>query len=264
MDELGVTLRRAREAAGYSLARMATQCGYSKSYIGNAETGQRAVTPGLIRAYERVLGDDLNRRNLLIGALSLLAADGIPDDATSIAAAVRAEQHHPLASAQTSHAVDKTIAAMVAADTPSVATLTKWTRVGHPVLRVNAAGILAKIGSPLLDAQVARHLAADAQARDLYLTAVAARVLAIPWDEGRRIANGSQLEDGQLAALGAEAGNPTDAGARWCSIVLLARMRPHARELVDEALTAALRTETSSEHLRTIGFVLAGLHPTIN
>src|SRR5258705_9098538 len=101
MDDLGATLRRAREAARISVSGMARRCGYSKSYIGNAETGVRAVTPDLIRAYERVLGDDLNRRELLIGAVSALVAVGVPDEAADIAASVRAERYHLLASSQT-------------------------------------------------------------------------------------------------------------------------------------------------------------------
>jgi hypothetical protein len=219
------------------------------------------VTPDLIRAYERVLGDDLNRREMLIGAVSALVASGVPDEATDIVTSVRAERYSLLASAQTTHAVDKTIAALISKDTPSVAALTKWARKGSPVLRVNSSGILAKIGSPVLDGHVARHLAADAEARDLYLTAVISRAFALPWDEAGRITKGGQLAGEQLAALGEEATNAADAGARWCSIVLLARARPGNREIVDGALTAALRTETSGEHLRTIGFALAGLDP---
>jgi transcriptional regulator with XRE-family HTH domain len=262
MDDLGATLRRAREAAGLSLAGMAKRTGFSRSHIGNAETGGRAVTPALARAYEAALGEDLNRRELLIGAVSALVAAGVPDEAADIAASVRAERYHLLVSAQTSHEVDKTIAALIARDTPSVAALTKWARSGRPVLRVNASGILAKIGSPVLDGQVARQLTTDAETRELYLTAVVARVYTMPWDEAGHIArHGTLTEPAQLAALAAEVTNAADAGARWCSIALLARSRPEARETVDGALTGALRTEHSGEHLRAIGYALAGLDP---
>lgn len=263
MDDLGVTLRRARQAAGLSLAGMAKRTGFSRSYLGNAETGERAVTPTLIRAYQKVVGDDLNRRELLIGAVSTLVAGGVPDEANDIAASVRAERYHVLASAQTSHVVDKTIAALVAQDTPSLAALTKWAQKGKPVLRVNASGILAKIGSPVLDGQVARQLVADVEVRELYLTAVVSRVLGLPWEDAGQLArSGSPLaEQHQLDALTAEVTNATDAGARWCSIVLLARTRPEASAVVDHALAGALKTETSSEHLRAIGYTLAGLDP---
>lgn len=262
MDDLGATLRRTRQAAGLSLAGMAKRTGFSRSYLGNAETGERAVTPALIRAYERVLGEDVNRRELLIGAISTLAAAGIPDEAADIAASLRDERYHLLASAQTSHEVDKTIAALVSHDTPSLAALTKWANKGKAVLRVNASGILAKVGSPMLDGQVALRLSADAEARDLYLTAVVARILSLPWDEARHVARGGPLaERHQLDAITSEVRNTADAGARWCSIILLARTRPEAPEAVTNALTSALETEQSGEHLRAIGFALAGREP---
>jgi hypothetical protein len=203
----------------------------------------------------------LDRRQLLIGAVSALVAADVPDEAADIAAAVRAERYHVLASAQTSHEVDKTIAALVAQDTPSVAALTKWARSGKPVLRVNASGILAKIGSPMLDAQVARRLAADGEARELYLTAVVARVLAMPWDDATGVARGEPVLPNQLTALAAEVTNAADAGARWCSIALLARARDESRGIVDGALMGALKTEQSGEHLRAIGYALAGHDP---
>jgi hypothetical protein len=243
---------------------MAMRTGFSRSYLGNAETGERAVTPALIRAYQKVLGDNVNRRALLIGSVSALVLAGVPDEANDIAAGVTAERSVLLASAQTSHAVDQTIAALVSQDTPSLATLTKWAQKGAPVLRVNSLGILAKIGSPILDGQVARQLVTDAEVRQLYLTAVVSRVLGLPWQDASHLArNGSPLtEQHQLDAFTTEVINPSDAGARWCSVVLLARTRPHAQEAVDEALTSALKAENSSEHLRAIGYTLAGLDPT--
>jgi transcriptional regulator with XRE-family HTH domain len=41
----GAMLRAAREAAGVSLSALATQAHYSKSYLGNVETGEKPVTP---------------------------------------------------------------------------------------------------------------------------------------------------------------------------------------------------------------------------
>ncbi|WP_433616915.1 helix-turn-helix domain-containing protein [Dactylosporangium sp. CA-139114] len=231
VDDLGATLRQAREAAGITLSGMAARTPYSKSHLGNVECGTRSVTPDVIRAYERVLGDDMDRRQLLVGAVSALVAAGVPDVASDIAMSVRAQRYGLLASTQTSHAVDKTIAALVSRDTPSVAALTKWARTGSPVLRVSAAGILAKVGSPLLDGQVARHLVADAEVRGLYLTAVASRVFAMLWDEaGQIVSDSAATYADRIAELSVEVANAADAGARWCSIVLLARARPEARD----------------------------------
>lgn len=245
MSDLGSTLRRARVAAGLSLSGMAKRTGYSRSYLGNAETGIRQVTPGLIRAYERVLGDDLKRRELLVGAVSSFLVGAVPDVASDIAHDVSGESYKLLATVQTSHEIDKTIASMVAEDTPSLASLAKWTRRGSPVLRVNATGILAKIGSPAMDNDVVRTLRADTEARNLYLTAVIARVLGMPWDEAGRIARSAQPLPEYIELFASEARNPKDSGARWCSVLLLSKARPEDPRTVDSALTAALKDEMS-------------------
>ena len=68
--EPGVILRLAREAAGLSLDAMA-RCTYlSKDYLANVETGKRKATPAVIRAYQAALGDDVNRRQLLMALLA--------------------------------------------------------------------------------------------------------------------------------------------------------------------------------------------------
>jgi predicted DNA-binding protein with PD1-like motif len=53
----GPALRQAREQAGLSLSGLAKRAGYSRSYLGNVETGVRPATPAVIRAYERAVGE---------------------------------------------------------------------------------------------------------------------------------------------------------------------------------------------------------------
>jgi hypothetical protein len=72
------------------------------------------------------------------------------------------------------------------------------------VLRVNAAGILGKTGSPELADMLPSGLARDRSMRLRYLTAVRIRV-------------GDRPD--QLAR---ELTNPRDCGARWCAAHLLA------------------------------------------
>jgi len=74
MSDPAGTLRRAREAAGLSLAAMAARTHYSKSYLGNVETGRRAVTPDVVRAYEQATGSDMERRGLLAGVAAGVVA----------------------------------------------------------------------------------------------------------------------------------------------------------------------------------------------
>ncbi|HEX6968167.1 MAG TPA: helix-turn-helix transcriptional regulator [Micromonosporaceae bacterium] len=49
-------LRAARQAAGYSLARMAALTHFSKPYLSLVETGRRPVSAEIITAYEQALG----------------------------------------------------------------------------------------------------------------------------------------------------------------------------------------------------------------
>jgi hypothetical protein len=239
---------------------MAKRSGYSRSYLGNVETGVRPVTPDLIRAYERALGEDLKRRQLLLGSISALAASSAPDAAISIASDVAAGRNGLLTAMQTTHSTDKAVAALVAQDSGSVMSLVKWTGSGKSLLRVNAAGILAKMKSPTLDNEAVTVLRGNGEVRELYLTAVAARVLSLPWDDAASLAvSGGHLPSAEaVQALSAELSNEADAGARWCSAVLLARTRDHDPAVTD-ALVGALRTESSREVLRTIGSALAGV-----
>lgn len=264
MSGLGLTLRRAREEAGLSLSGMAKRAGYSRSYLGNVETGERQVTPAVIQAYERALGDSVNRRQLLIaGSLAALPAGSTPDVAVSIAHEIGKGRSDLLAGAQTSHATDRAIASLVARNTPSMAALAKWSRAGTPVLRVNAAGILAKIGSPFVDTEAIAVLRADGDVRERYLTAVLSRVLTLSWDVAASLAaSRSGLTDaGQLSTVVEELGNPYDSGARWCSTVMLYRTRAEDPATVSSALIGALKTEPARENLRAIGSALAGIDP---
>lgn len=65
MIEDGTQLRVARENAGLSLSAMARATRYSSSYLCNVECGRRRVPPDLVLAYARVIGDQMQRRDVL-------------------------------------------------------------------------------------------------------------------------------------------------------------------------------------------------------
>jgi hypothetical protein len=111
-----------------------------------------------------------------------------------------------------------------------------------------------------MDNDVVQALRSDRESCDLYLTAVVSRVLGAPWDDaGHLAASGQALSDlSQIESFATEVRNPYDSGARWCSVVMLARTRPEDPATVGDALTHALRQETSRENLRAIGLALAG------
>lgn len=259
MSDLGKRLRQAREAAGLSLSGMARRTGYSDGYLGNVETGVRNATPKIIRAYERVLGVD--RRSFLAGAAASVATVAVSDLAVDVFRDIAAERSTLLASAQTSHATDRAIGALVAKDTPCVGSLLKWAQRGPVVLRVNSVGIIAKVGAHDLDNEVIELLRKDEESRHLYLTAVASRVLGLSWEQAQRIATAAVLDADHVPTLALEVGNPYDSGARWCSLTLLAHHRRNDPAAVDAALLPALKREPSREMLRSIAGVLAGLDP---
>jgi len=74
MDSIGVKLRIAREAAGLSLSAMAARTHYGKGFLSNVETGRRKATSDVILAYEKALGDDVDRRGLLTGLAASVVA----------------------------------------------------------------------------------------------------------------------------------------------------------------------------------------------
>jgi len=169
-----------------------------------------------------------------------------------------------LSTVQTTHETDRVIGSLVARERAMLSSLVKWMQKGSPVLRVNSAGILAKAGVTAIDNDVSLALKADPESRHLYLTAVASRVLGLSWDDaGHLLASGQPVAaPGELESLAVEMRNPYDAGARWCSTVLLARTHPADQpEPVIGALRRALATESSLENLRATACALAGLDP---
>jgi transcriptional regulator with XRE-family HTH domain len=174
---IGEALRAARNAAGLSLCVMATRTHYSKCYLSMVETGQRAATTDVVRAYERVLGigqlgDGVNRRSFF-NLSRLVAANAAV--ATELMASIAGNDPGPLTVVQTTHGTDLAIATL--ADRGTVAHLRRWLEDGdNPVLRVNAAGILAKIPGQGEAARVTAALGRDAEIRSRYMTAIVARV----------------------------------------------------------------------------------------
>jgi hypothetical protein len=179
-----------------------------------------------------------------------------------------------LATAQTSHDTDQVIRRFVLHQDSSVGALTTWMRSGTtPVLRVNSAGILAKLGTTNIADEVITALRHDRDTRHLYLTAVASRVLAMPWDMADEfVSSPANLESiaasiaqdriADLAVrLSQEAKRSEDGAARWCSVVLLSNMQNYVPATVGSALQEALRDEPCRENLRAIGSALANSDP---
>jgi transcriptional regulator with XRE-family HTH domain len=179
---------------------------------------------------------------------------------------ITAGHSHLLATAQTSHETDLVLQNLVQRHEPSVGLLARWMRAGQtPVLQVNSAGILAKIGNARLIDSVVSTLKESRDTRQLYLTAVANRVLEIEWDKAALLAADSEagagalhLSGDQAARLAKEVRNPRDGAARWCSIALLGQSDAAESDVTRAALQRALQEEACVENLRSIGNALIG------
>ncbi len=183
-----------------------------------------------------VLGEEarLSRvdRRAFLGLAALTAAHG--KLAAETIAAVAGGDAGLLTAQQTSHGTDLVIASMV--DASSARRLRRWmSDASDPVLRVNAAGILAKVPDQGPARDVATVLAGDDATRHLYATAVLSRVCVLDWNVAQRIAANPLAVPVRKAAfmarrLTSEVLNPRDAGARWCAATVLRDLSPLLRE----------------------------------
>ncbi len=171
------------------------------------------------------LGDDVERREFFKVA-GLVAANA--KVASDLTASLAGNDAAPLATVQTTHGTDLAIASL--ADRATVANLRRWLDEGDdPVLRVNAAGILAKVPGQFEASRVATALGRDADVRSRYMTAVVARVCGLEWSMARQLAEQpARFPQPILAAqrFAHEAVNDRDAGARWCSAAMLQALSP--------------------------------------
>lgn len=235
----------------------------------------------------RYLGS-VDRRGQLVTQLSTVSPDGqiVCDNdgycalnhpalidfyvAQRVFRSVAEGQSQLLATAQTSHATDCVIQEFVRRHEPSSSLLAGWMNHGaNAVLRVNSAGILAKLGEPTVADRVVTALRADRDNRQRYLTAVASRVLSLEWQTAARLVAkvehgfdiGLSLSDSQLADLSLELTNPRDGAARWCSMVLLGSADESLPDRTRAMLGEALPNEPCRENLRAMGILLSGVNP---
>lgn len=162
--------------------------------------------------------------------LSLTALTAIHGTlAAEMVASVAGADPLPLTKIQTTHGTDLVIASKV--DAPVTVRLRRWMLNGEtPVLRVNAAGILAKVPSQDSAVEVVRVLDHDNEVRELYTTAVLARVCALDWPIAGRIAADPFAFPRKVSylatRLAGEVLNPRDAGARWAAATVLRDLSP--------------------------------------
>ncbi|MFE0423807.1 helix-turn-helix domain-containing protein [Streptomyces sp. NPDC058953] len=170
--------------------------------------------------------DRVNRRSFM-SLSALVAAHG--QLASQLVTSIAGRDATPLATIQTTHGTDIVIASMV--DKASVSHLTRWMQdAATSVLRVNAAGVVAKLPGQDHATKVAQVLTHDDEVRHLYMTAVTSRVCAVDWTTAGRIVTNPDAYAPRAHFLASrfaqESTNARDAGARWCSSVMLRELSP--------------------------------------
>ncbi|MGW5381765.1 helix-turn-helix domain-containing protein [Nocardia sp. NPDC003963] len=89
--DTGRTLRTARQSAGISLREVSRLTHYSPSYLSRVESGQRAVTPEVLSAYEAALGVDMSRLTAVTEKLARIDTSALNDVSVMLAATRRLE-----------------------------------------------------------------------------------------------------------------------------------------------------------------------------
>jgi transcriptional regulator with XRE-family HTH domain len=256
---VGEVICQLRSGLGWSQGRLAEELGkvsghpVTREYVSRWEHGRKTPGPfwiGHLAAVLQVprwaLEGHVKRRDMLrlTGAAAAAAMGGgtfPPPDSEDLFSSIAAGDPGPLTQIQTSHATDLALSRMAVADRPVMWRLARWADDGDSdILRVNAAGVLAKTGAMDFTGMPAAVMLRDRDVRARYLRALMARV---------------SRDTGKLAA---EALNPRDSGARWCAGWLLARDGGPASR---RALAAALRHEPVTENIRTFGLLLNGENP---
>jgi transcriptional regulator with XRE-family HTH domain len=246
-----------RSNLGWSQGRLAEELGkvsghpsITREYVSRWEHGRKIPGPfwighlaAVLQVPRWVLEDHVRRRDMLrlTGVAALGAVTGIAGDSADsqeLFASIAAGDAQPLARIQTSHATDLALGRLATADRPVMWRLARWADDGDSdILRVNAAGVLAKTRDLEVAGLPAEILGRDRDVRTRYLRALVART-------GR-----------DRTQLIAEVQNPADSGARWCAGWLLARDGSHESR---QALAQALRSEPVIENVRAFGLMLNG------
>lgn len=213
------------------MTMMAKLIGFSKSHIGNVETGRRDAHTEIIAAYERILGpigDDMWRRR------NITHPHVMQDKSSSLMGLVaQVNQGEPgrLVDTPTSLAADELIA--VKADDRGAENLRQWMREGQTAtLRVNSLSVLARRSDPSDTPAIVETLERDERVRVLSLASSISRLMQWEWKTCQAAAEDvSEAPDPvQLAKrLAKDVVDTKHTEARWCAAYLLRELAPIIR-----------------------------------
>lgn len=227
-EDVGSTLRAAREDAGVSLTRMAALTHFSKSYLGLVETSRRSATVELVQSYERELGpigdDMLRRKDITHPRTMKLDRPTLTELAQSIDGGVPAA----LENTPTSRNVDFFLASKLGKAGTDY--LREWSRTGRTAtLRTNAIAVLSKMAHQEDTDLIVDVLESDEKVQRLSLASEVSKLMQHDWDTCLTVATEpTQAPDPRrlAKALSKEALLDNDAESRWCGAHLLTGLVP--------------------------------------
>ncbi|MFC9250977.1 helix-turn-helix domain-containing protein [Amycolatopsis thailandensis] len=221
----GEKLKAARLYAKLSLAQMAVETSFSKSYLSQVENGTRVVTLEVLAAYERVLGDGMNRPDLVHPRLIKLDDSEARDRVLN---AVESGEPDVFAKGPTSSTIDAAIAPKLTET--GVGHFRRWALEGKTsTLRANAISILGFLPGRENADVVAQALDTDAKVRRLCVASEVSRLMQWDWETSLAVADDPTTapEPEALAKkLAKEAIDPKDSESRWVAGWLLQRLAP--------------------------------------
>ncbi|WP_410597628.1 helix-turn-helix domain-containing protein [Amycolatopsis sp. lyj-23] len=218
----GYRLRAEREGVGLSLAEMATRIKFSKSLLGMVENEQRAATPELIAAYERVLGVDMWRKD--ITHKNLLIVDKA--SRATLLAGVEKGDPGPLRTTPTAHRTDVSLGSVVSEK--AAEWFRRWAVEGDTAtLRTNSLSVIAKLPGKENADLVIQVLENDPKVRRLIVASEISRLTQLDWKTALAGADDPTTipEPRKLAPkLAKGAIQPKGTESRWACTYLLTRM----------------------------------------
>lgn len=222
---MGALLRAARQEAGLSLGAMSALTHYSKPYLGQVETGTRGATVEVIAAHERVLGEDMWRKDITHPRLTHVKGTA---KIKALVEAVESGDPDVFASAPTAHATDVAVGSRIGPD--GIVHLRRWMTEGATsTLRTNALSTVAKLPGKANAELVVQVLEEDQKVRRLCLASEISRLTRVEWQQALRIADDlpSAPNPRKFASkLAKEAVDPKDTESRWCGSYMLGKLAP--------------------------------------
>lgn len=203
---------------------MATATNFSKSYLGQVETGVRPVTLDVVAAYEKVLGDGMRRKDITHPGLRKIE-DG--DHLSAVKAAVESGDPSIFGEGPTSSTIDAAVAPVVSE--AGIENFRHWAVAGKTsTLRANAVSIIGFLPGRENADLVARVLDTDDRVRQLCLASEVSRLTQWDWPTSKAVAADPTTapEPRKLAEKLAKEAVSKDSEARWCAGWLLQRLAP--------------------------------------